>query len=129
MALKTDLRKCLQEAKAGVQALQAEYKGEEPGENVVARLQAILGAQSLDEGQARAKRALDVALVHYLSLWARGKIPGKTSVYGLDVQIRRCESLIDLLVDKGLADQAESQRLRLASLKEEQRLLRREEPQ
>ena len=68
----------------------------------------------------KARNKLDASL---LALWSRKKIPGKMDVRTLAMMERKAENLAEMLDEKGLEGNAESQRKRAEKLREGARQL------
>ena len=117
---KPELKQLMNETAIRIEGLRQEYRGEELDDRLRGKLQNILGAKTDEEAFVLAQRAYDTSMVHFLSEWAKGRIPGKPSVFGLEAQIKRAESLIGMLRDKKAPkEQVNSQLERLAALRRE----------
>lgn len=113
------LQKAYQDALEAMTDLADEYGAEETPERLVQRAQGILSAPTLEAAADIARRSWDGMLVHVLSQWAKGRIPGKRSDLAFERNIKKALSLADMLDSRGLRDQAVSQRERAARLQDE----------
>jgi hypothetical protein len=103
------------------------YEDEKP-ENLVRKMQAILGAVDAETAHAAEKKARDCALIMVLGAWAKGKIPGPTTERSVEQRVKRAESLAQMLEKKGQQEAADRQwdrasklRLQLEEIREESR--------
>lgn len=113
------LQKAYRDALEAMTELADEYGADETPDRLVQRAQAILGAPTLEAAAAIARRTWDGMLVHVLSQWAKGHIPGKRSDLAFERNIKKALSLADMLEGRGLRDQAAGQRERAARLRDE----------
>jgi hypothetical protein len=119
---KTELKKLYREVE-DYWIDQADYYGYGNGDladrpdNVVTRMQAILGAVDKETAKAAVKRAKDCIQTMILGAWARGKIDGPLTERSLEKRIKRAESLVQMLKDKGQHEAAQRQSERVADLK------------
>lgn len=113
------LQKAYRDAVEAMTELADEYGAEETPERLIQRARGILSASTLEEATRIARRAWDGMLVHVLSQWAKGRIPGKRSNLAFERNIKKALSLASMLDGRGLSSQAQSQRERAERLREE----------
>lgn len=89
----------------------------EQPENVVRRLQGILGARTREEASQALLKARGTIQVMILGAWARGRIPGPTTEQSVERRVKRAESLASMLEKKGQLEAAERQWARASQLR------------
>jgi hypothetical protein len=99
---------------------QAEHYGwDDPDrpEVVVKRMQAVLGAVDRETAALADQKARMTIQTMILGAWARGKIPGPTTEISVERQVKRAESLAQMLEKKGQLEAAERQWARASQLR------------
>lgn len=99
--------------------LAEQYGAKSLPDRILKKIDLIKSAQTLDEAVFLSKKSMDSAHTHILASWAKGEIPGIITSHTIDKRIKRAESLIKMLDDKGLDDQANQQRNKMNQLKKD----------
>lgn len=107
---------------------QAEHYGYEESkpDHVRLKIQSILGAVDLEQARLLTLKAIQATQVSILAAWASGRIEGPISIRSLEKKIRSAESLVGMLREKGLHEQALTQVDRAARLRDQLEDLRKE---
>lgn len=102
-----------------------EYGGKVLSEKTIERIQTIPACKSVEEAEKLSQEAVRWSQVHFLSEWAKGRIRGKVTAERLEKEAKEADNLATFLAKKGLADQAQQQRERAATLRSELQSMRK----
>ena len=101
------------------------YHGDEVPENAQDCLMKVFFATNVEEANAIAHKAVGKLEMYLLSAWGNRRISGPDTPTNIAGQIRRCKKTISMLESKGDAEGVAQQRVRLAELETEARMLKK----
>jgi hypothetical protein len=100
-----------------IQQLAQEYRSPSVPAELTSKADCILNASDVDEAYSISKKTLDRALICFLALWSKKKIPGKLTIDSLEKDIKRQEVLARFLKDTDQEKGYASQVKKIAALK------------